>query len=209
MYPRTQSCPQAQKSPSLLRKFPQFATFVFLLITFAFVASAQEGTIVGTVTDPSGAVVPNAKVVVTNTDKNQSTDVTSNESGQFVAPSLGIGHYRVKAEVPGFKAFEQNDITLQVGERFRVDVKLEVGTSNQSVTVEAEAIAVKSESGEVSDMITNKQMTSLATNGRSIYALTTLTPGASSNMADMNIPTPLAGDGSVSFTECAKATTCT
>jgi hypothetical protein len=173
---------------------------VALLFSLAFVASAQQGgTIVGTVSDPSGAIVPNAKVVITNTDKNQSTDVMSNESGQFVAPSLGIGHYSLKAEVPGFKTFEQNDIILQVGDRLRVDVKLEVGNNKESVTVEAEAIAVKSESGEISDMITNKQMTSLATNGRSIYALTTLTPGASSNMADMNIPTPLAGDGSVSF----------
>ena len=70
----------------------------------------------------------------------------------------------------------------------------------ESVTVEAgKAIAVNSESGEVSDVITNKQMSQLATNGRSIYALTTLVPGASGNMSDLNIPTPLAGDGSVSF----------
>ena len=199
MYTRTQSCPNAQPSPSLLRKFSQFAAFLFLLLSFAFVASAQEGTIVGTVTDPSGAVVPNAKLVVTNTDKNQSTDVVTNESGQFVAPSLGIGHYRVKAEVPGFKVFEQNDITLQVGDRLRVDVKLEVGTSKESVTVEAEAIAVKSESGEVSDVITGKELTQLATNGRSLYAMATLTAGASSSMSDLSSPTSIGGDATVSF----------
>ena len=127
-------------------------------------------------------------------------NVTTNEQlDNSLFPVLNIGHYSVKAEVPGFKTFEQNDIVLQVGDRTRVDVQLQVGNIKESVTVEAEAIAVQSESGEVSDVITNKQMSQLATNGRSIYALTTLVPGASGNMSDLNIPTPLAGDGSVSF----------
>ena len=170
-----------------------------LLLALSGLAYSQEATIVGTVTDPSGAVIPGVKVNVTNTDKNQVTDVTTNDSGQFVVPSLTIGHYMVKAEVAGFKRFEQNDINLQVGDRSRVDIKLQVGDTKDSITVEAEAIAVQSESGEVSEVITNKQMTQLATNGRSIYALTTLVPGASGNMSDLNIPTPLAGNAGVSF----------
>ena len=81
----------------------------------------------GTVTDPSGAVVPNAKIVITNTDKNQSVDAVSNETGQFLAPGLGIGHYKVKAEVSGFKTFEQNDINLQVGDRLRQAIVFSLG----------------------------------------------------------------------------------
>ena len=205
MYQRTTSCPPLSASASRylsvppLSKVSRLAAILIFLFAFAFVASAQEGTIVGTVTDPSGAVVPNAKVVITNTDKNQSTDVVTNDSGQYIAPSLGIGHYQLKAEVPGFKAYEQNDIKLQVGDRLRFDIKLEVGNTNQSVTVEAEAIAVQSETGEVSDVITSKEMTQLATNGRSIYALATLTAGASSNMADLSSPTSIGGDANVSF----------
>ena len=207
MYQRANACPKSGNSLSrfslkfqpLLPKIAQLAALSLLLFMSTFVALAQDATIVGTVTDPSGAVVPNAKVVVINTDKNQTFDVTTSDNGQFVVPSLNIGHYSVKAEVPGFKTFEQNDIVLQVGDRTRVDVQLQVGNTKESVTVEAEAIAVQSESGEVSDVITNKQMSQLATNGRSIYALTTLVPGASGNMSDLNIPTPLAGDGSVSF----------
>ncbi len=206
MYQRTMLCPHS--SPTVARSLPftpllpkisRLAAIFLFLIACAFTASAQEGTIVGTVSDPSGAVVPNAKVVITNTDKNQSFDVMSNESGQFVAPDLGIGHYKLKAEVSGFKSFEQNDINLQVGDRLRVDVKLEVGNTKDSVTVEAEAIAVKSESGEVSDVITGKEMTQIATNGRSLYALATLTAGASSNMADLSSPTSIGGDANVSF----------
>ncbi len=199
MYQRTRSSPIFQKSPSLPSQFSRLAAILLLLMTFAFVASAQEGTVLGTVTDPSGAVVPNAKVVITNTDKNQTTSVMSSESGQFTAPDLGIGHYKVRVEVPGFKVFEQNDVTLQVGDRLRVDVKLEVGNNKESVTVEAEAIAVQSESGEVSDVITGKELTQLATNGRSIYAMATLTAGASSNMADLSSPTSIGGDATVSF----------
>jgi hypothetical protein len=206
MYQRTQFCPlssanqtRSSHSPSLLPKISRLAAFVVLLFSFAFVLSAQEATIVGSVTDPSGAVVPNAKIVITNTDKNQTRDIVSNEAGQFVVPSLGIGHYTLKAEVSGFKSFEQNDIVLQVGDRLRIDVKLEVGNTKDSVTVEANAIAVQSESGEVSDVITSKDMTQLATNGRSIYALATLTAGASSNMADLSSPTSIGGDANVSF----------
>jgi hypothetical protein len=175
--------------------------FAACVLFFVLAASAfcQEATITGTVTDPSGAVVPGVKVIATNTDKNQTTDASTNDAGQFTFPSLVIGHYSVKAEVSGFKSFEKNDINLEVGDRARVDVQLQVGNTKDSVTVEAAAIAVQSESGEVSDVITGKEMTQLATNGRSIYALTTLTPGASSNMSDFSSPTSIGGDSSVSF----------
>ena len=132
----------------------------------------------------------------------------SNDSGQFAFPSLGIGHYTVKAEVSGFKTFEQNDLTLQVGDRTRVDVKLQVGNTKESVTVEAEAIAVKSESGEVSDVITGKEMTQLATNGRSIYALTTLTAGRPATCPISALQRQLAAMQALASTAFAKITIC-
>ncbi|HEY7306829.1 MAG TPA: carboxypeptidase regulatory-like domain-containing protein [Bryobacteraceae bacterium] len=167
-----------------------------------FLASAQTGTggtILGTVTDASGAVVPNAKVTITNTDTSQSREVTSNQSGDYLVPDLQIGHYKVRVEVAGFKTVEQTNITLNVGQRARVDATLEVGSTQESVTVEATAVAVQSESGEISDVITGQQVSQLATNGRSIYSLATLTAGASSNMSDLNIPTSTGGDAGVMF----------
>ena len=95
--------------------------FCLLLFTSVFVASAQEATIVGTVTDPSGATVANAAITVTNTDRNQSRQLTSNDTGQFVVPDLQIGHYTVRVEAPGFKSSEHKDIDLQVGDRARMD----------------------------------------------------------------------------------------
>jgi hypothetical protein len=157
------------------------------------------GTIVGTVTDQSGAAVPNADIVITDIDTNTVSHVSSNASGEYTAPGLPVGHYTVTVEVKGFKKFEQTGIPLNVGDRRTVDVNLEIGSTTESVVVQAEAIQVQNESGEVSNVITGQQVTQLATNGRSLYTLTALIPGASSNMSDFQSPTPVGGNSTVSF----------
>ena len=170
-----------------------------LLVAFSSQAFAQEATIVGTATDASGGAVPNVSITITNTQTNQVTKVTTNNEGQYAAPSLQIGRYTVRAEVAGFKKAERTDLSLAVGDRARVDFKMEIGTSEQSVTVEASPVAVQSESGEVSDVISGAQISQLATNGRTLYSLAIMTAGASSNMADYQSATPVGGDATVSF----------
>src|ERR1035441_8444038 len=145
---------------------------------FSFQAFAQEATIVGTATDPSGGAVPNVSITITNTQTNQVSRVTTNSEGQYLAPSLQIGRYSVRAEMAGFKKAEQTDLVLAVGDRARVDFKMEIGTAQESVTVEASPVAVQSESGEISDVITGTQISQLATNGRSLYSLAIMTAGA-------------------------------
>ncbi|HEY3740372.1 MAG TPA: carboxypeptidase-like regulatory domain-containing protein [Bryobacteraceae bacterium] len=169
------------------------------LVVAGGAAFAQDATIVGTVLDPSGAAVPNVNIKVTNTETGASITTTSDPSGHYSFAQLRIGHYNVRAESSGFKAFEKKDVTLDVGERLRVDITLTIGNASESISVEATAVAVQTETGEVSDVITGQQVTQLATNGRSMYSLATLTAGASSNMADLNTPTPVGGDASVSF----------
>ena len=169
------------------------------VLACAFVVSAQEATIVGTVFDPTGAAVPNVAITVTNTQTGQARTIKTSESGQYVVSNLNIGRYTVRAEAPGFKIAEQKDVGLQVGDRQRVDFKLEVGSATESISVEGTAVTVQTESGEVSDVITGQQITQLATNGRSIYSLALLTPGASGNMPDFQQPTPVGGDASVAF----------
>src|ERR1035438_5919364 len=93
-------------------------------VMFAAHALAQEATIVGTVTDPSGAAVPNATITVTNVETGQVRNLTSSSDGQFVAPDLHIGRYTVRAQGAGFKVVEQTDIVLSVSDRARVDFKL-------------------------------------------------------------------------------------
>ncbi len=171
----------------------------FFLAVFATSAFAQEATIVGTVTDPTGAAVPNASITITNLETGLARTLTTSGSGEYVAPDLHIGHYSVRAEVAGFKVTEQKNVVLAVGDRARVDMKLQVGSNKEEVTVEAAAIAVQADTGEVSDVITGQQLSQLATNGRSMYSLISLTPGASSGQGDFQIPTPVGGDANVSF----------
>src|SRR5215469_13468787 len=113
---------------------------LLILLGFAFQAFAQEATIVGSVTDPTGAVVPNASISITNTTTGQNWKVTSNDAGQYILPDVRVGDYTVETTVAGFKTWSTKGLVLQVGDRARVDIKLEVGTASESVTVESEVL---------------------------------------------------------------------
>ncbi len=170
-----------------------------LLGAFCLSALAQEATIVGTVMDPSNAAVPNVAITITNTDTGVVLHISSNGAGEYIAPDIHIGHYVVRAEATGFKVAERTDIVLQVGDRIRADFTMNLGTTQQSITVEAAPIAVQTDTGQRSDVISGTQVLQLATNGRSIYTLSTLVPGASNNMTDDQPPMSTSGDNSVSF----------
>src|ERR1700676_1364488 len=147
----------------------------YLLVLFVLVlgvasqAFGQTVTIVGTVTDPSGGAVAGANVSVTHGETGQVYPLTSNGEGQYVAAELPIGHYNVKVEAPGFKAAEQKGVVLQVGDRARLDYQMSIGGASETVTVEANAVRIQTDSGEVSNVITDQQLAQLAVNGRSIY----------------------------------------
>ena len=170
-----------------------------LFIFLGTLCFAQEATILGTITDPSGATVPNVKVSLTNTDTGITTTVTTSTDGQYVAPDLHIGAYTVRAEAAGFKVAAEKGIKLQVADRTRVDFKLEVGSTAETVTVEANAAVVQTDTGEVSSMVSGQQISKLAANGRSVFALEALTPGASSVQGDFMVPTSAGSDFNVSF----------
>src|SRR5690349_1566944 len=176
----------------------------YLLFLFVLVAAlpsqafGQQGTILGTVTDPSGAVVTGATVTVTSVETGLAKTTTTNESGQYLLPDLAIGHYSVKATASGFKGVEQKDVKLAVGDRLRLDFQMQLGAAAETVTVEANAIRVQSDSGEVSNLITDQQMSQISTNGRSFYVLAGLTAGASSNITGL-LNVPVGGDSTVSF----------
>ncbi|HWC20274.1 MAG TPA: carboxypeptidase regulatory-like domain-containing protein [Terriglobales bacterium] len=175
-------------------------TMLFLLLgVFTIQAFAQEATLVGTVTDSSGAVVPNATITITHLATGQVRTLSSNDVGQYVATALPIGNYDVKAQATGFNLADTSGVVLNVGDRRRVDFVLKVGGTKETITVEAAPIVVKTDSGEVSGLITGEQITQLETNGRSLYSIVNLTPGASSLQGDFQIPTPMGGDKNVSF----------
>lgn len=183
------------------RNWPLVAfLLLFLSVTvLGLPAFGQEATIVGTVTDSSGLVVPNATIIVTHTNTGQARSLKTNDAGQYVAPDLNIGNYMVRAEATGFKAAEKKNIVLNVNDRTRIDFVMQVGSVSESVTVEANAVAVQADSGDVSSVITGQQVTELATNGRSLYNLYALSPGASSIQGMGMIATPVSGDNNVSI----------
>ena len=168
-------------------------------VIFAAQALAQEATILGTVTDPTGATVPNAAIVITNTETGVARNSATNSDGQYVAPDLKIGTYTIRVTASGFKATEQKNVVLAVGDRTRLDFKLQVGSTQEQVTVEANAVAVQTDSGEVSTVINGQQVTNLGINGRSLYSLFALAPGASSIQTDRVGFTPVSGDSNVSI----------
>ncbi|HLZ42337.1 MAG TPA: TonB-dependent receptor [Candidatus Sulfotelmatobacter sp.] len=170
-----------------------------VMLLFAAQGLAQEATFVGTVMDPSGAAVANAKVTLTNLDTNATKVLNTNDSGQFTAVDIHIGHYNIQVEMNGFKTAEKKGLVLQVGDRMRVDFQLQVGGSAETVSVEANALTVQSDTGEVSNVIDGSQIEGLSVNGRGIYQLAALAPGASSQI-DVTAPnTPVGGSAGVEF----------
>src|SRR5215831_17661631 len=170
-----------------------------LLVGVTFLASAQEGTIVGTVTDPSGAAIPNVTVTITHVDTGRTRTYTTNDTGQYVAASLPIGHYDLKAASTGFKVEATTGIVVNVSDRIRVDFQLKLGTASETVSVEANAVAVQADTGEQSSLVSGQQISQLATNGRAIYQYVTLTTGASNLMPDTQIPVPAGGNSNISL----------
>jgi len=158
------------KTPSLV---------VALALLFCAAAWAQDAaTIVGTVTDPSGAVIPNAKVTVSNPEKGFTRDLVTNTAGEYVAPKVPIGDYIVSAEVTGFQKLVRSGIALAVGQTLRVDLQLQVGQRTQEVTVAGNAPRVETETAAVSDVVTGAQISDLELNGRNFVQLALLVPGA-------------------------------
>lgn len=140
-------------------------------------AQVVFGSIVGTVTDASGAAVPNAKVVITETEKNTSFEVTTNSDGNYTRGQLVAGTYRVEVEAPGFKKGVAASVVVSTDTTSRVDLKLEVGAVTEQVEVTAEAPLLKSDRADVATTFSTKQLMNLPSFDRNFQAYQLLTPG--------------------------------
>jgi Carboxypeptidase regulatory-like domain len=155
--------------------------FAFLsVLGFAFTALAQvqNGAFTGTVTDPSGAAVPNAKVTITNLGTNASMTATTNNTGLFNARELPPGSYRLSVEAPGFKTFTNNNVPLNAGTTQRADFKMSLGQAREVVEVSGEVAAVNTEDSKLATTVNATQISNLPLNGRNVYDLMQLAPGA-------------------------------
>ena len=153
---------------------PMFA--VLLLISSA---GAQEfrASLSGEITDPSGAAISGATITVTNVDRNSDSVETSNSLGRYVINFLSPGTYKVTVDKPGFKKLVRQGIRLSSSDKFDVDLRLEVGSISEAVTVMGEPPQLQTESASRSALIENRVIESVPTNGRNLYQLQYTLPG--------------------------------
>jgi hypothetical protein len=138
---------------------------------------AVNGTISGTVTDPSGAAIAGATVEVKNTATQVVRTVTTNAQGRYTVPELIVGAYDVKVSMTGFQNSVQTGVPVEVGGERVADVTMKIGQAQETVTVEAQAAQVDTSSSAVSTLVETKQVEDLPLNGRNYTQLVTLAPG--------------------------------
>jgi hypothetical protein len=152
---------------------------LFALSTSLF-AQNTSGSITGSVQDASGAVIPGAQVKLTNQDQGVTTQQTiTNEAGLYLFSALSAANYTVTVELPGFKTYTKKDIKLFVNDKMGLPaIVLEVGSQGESVTVEAQSVALETVSSERSGVVTGRQILDIALNGRDFTRLLKTVPGA-------------------------------
>ena len=157
----------------------------FAVIAVGFVlgaclaASAQDlAGIVGTVTDPSGAVIAGAQVTIANAERGFTRSVTSNADGEYSVVRMPIGNYTISAEKAGFEKLLQTGITLDAGQTLRVKLQLKVGSLSQEIVVTTDPVRVETETGAVSHVVNSTQVAELNLESRNFATLATLVPGA-------------------------------
>src|SRR6202049_1772148 len=149
-----------------------------LVLSLDALAQIQNGHFTGTVTGPSSAAIPNAKITITNVGTNLSVTSTTNQTGLFAARELPVGTYKITAEAQGFKTTTNSDLSLNAGTTLRVDFKMQLGQTREVIEVTGEIRAVNTEDSKLASTVNSDQVANLPLNGRNIYDLMQLAPGA-------------------------------
>jgi hypothetical protein len=142
------------------------------------VAQVQNGQFQGTVTDPTGAAIANAKVTATNPATNYSQTTTTSSSGQYVIRELPTGRYDITVTAAGFRDFSNRGVNANAGVVTRADAKMLVGQAKEVVEVSGEASVVNTEDSRLSTTVDSAQIANLPLNGRNVYDLMQQAPGA-------------------------------
>jgi len=182
----------------------RFAVFMLPLFVFLLFAGAvwsqttiANGSIQGTVTDPTGAAIPNAKIFITNTDTQQKLEMKASSNGTYSSGPLIPGSYVVRVESSNFKTSEL-PVTVQVGVTSAGNVQMEIGSASTVVEVTGNAVQVNTEQAIVQGVVTQDQIENLPVNGRNFLDLAQLEPGVQIQDGENFDPTK-AGFSSISF----------
>jgi hypothetical protein len=148
--------------------------FAFLPLLTAQITTT---TVRGTITDSTGAVVPNVEITVTNTETNQTRSVKSSADGQYTLEFLPLGLYTIQASATGFRRFVQTGVVLELNQVARVDAVLELGSTSDAITVVGDAPVVNTDNASIGRTVESAEITGLPIVNRNIYTLLQLTPG--------------------------------
>ncbi|HSR06591.1 MAG TPA: TonB-dependent receptor [Bryobacteraceae bacterium] len=148
-----------------------------LFICPSVMRAATTGSIFGTLKDPSGAVIPGAIIIVTNTAQGIQTKTMTDDKGAFNFPSLTVGRYNLEAEAPGFKTVKRNDLVIDLDSAVQADLSMEMIEKIEEVTVIENGVQIETASTQMGQVVTNRAMTAVALNGRSFTDLLALQAG--------------------------------
>lgn len=152
----------------------------FVLSSLCFAQTTTQGAILGTVRDASNAVVAGAQISITNVDTHRTSKAVTDNAGTYRVDFLQPGHYDVSAAMQGFKGSTISGLNLTVGQLLRADLRMEVGGAGETVTVNATAGTLNTESSAIGNVISSQAIENLPLNGREWIGLAALVPGASS-----------------------------
>ncbi|MEO8736166.1 MAG: TonB-dependent receptor, partial [Edaphobacter sp.] len=167
--------------------------FSLFALTSPTWAQSTFGSVVGTVTDSSGATLANATVTVTDDGTGVKRTVTTGDSGDYQLLSLSPGAYTVTVEGSGFKRYSRNPVEVLVAQATRIDVKMTVGEVSEQVTVSSQAPLIQSENAALGQVVQGRAVTEIPLNGRNVLALVGLVPGvvpqgsSSGNLTGQNV----------------------
>ena len=156
-------------------KYVCYLTLAAFFLLFANAHSAfgqvDEGSIVGLVQDPSGAVVPGAQVTLLNTDQGITLNTTTSGSGEYTFSPVRIGHYSVSASAPGFSTTTQQNLEVKLDQHLQVNIQLKTGAATETVQVTTAPPELQTEEGSVGQTVTGQSVNNLPLNGRNFTFL--------------------------------------
>lgn len=173
--------------------------FIFTVIACHSIWAQEDASISGTVSDPTGAVVGNASVVLKNLLTDHVQTSKANNDGVYTFGSLAVGKYMISSSAKGFSNTEIHGVTVNTGQILTVNITLKVGSTAQTVTVEANQLALQTQSSELSTLMSGRQVSQLATNGRNITALAALGLGVSNSLPAFSGVNALTSANGISF----------
>src|SRR5580658_9035095 len=160
------------------------ALFLLLVQSQRVFGQVDEGAITGTISDPSGAVIPNAQVTLTNTDQGLTLTTTTNGSGVYTFSPVRIGHYSVSAAAAGFTTTKQSNLQVAVGQQLQVNVQLKPGAASQPVEVTTAPPELQTSESSVGQTVSSQTINNLPLNGRNFTFLAQLGAGVNTPQAD-------------------------